>query len=192
MKEAAIDNDFVMHLAEIDWTLKELDEKVRLYFFGMEVCPIMHELVYTHEMEGGADFKDKTRALSFFQENIIQIKEMNSFLETDAKKQYYEIVFKEIYRDFKGILPEGIKDILKDWKSRASLGETHTVTMCFVLGCDVFLSDDDDSKELAKILKSKQAFSIRVYTRGEAMEALKKDFSKLNKHDRRALKHVPK
>ncbi len=192
MKEAAIDNDFVMHLAEINWTMKELNEKVGVFFSSMDICPIMHELVYTNEMQGGADFKDKTKAMSFFQNNIINEKKMNSFLETNAKKKYYEMVFKEIYRDLKGNLPAGIKNIFVDWVAHSSLGETHTVAMCCVLECDIFLSDDGDSKQLATILENKKAFSINVYNRSDAMKELVKDYSKLNKHDRRTLKHVPK
>lgn len=189
MREAAIDNDFVLHLAEINWQPEELYNKVKIYFSGMDLNPMMHELVYSHELDCGTDNDKVSRALEFFRLDVIKIKKIKSFLETDVKKKYYEVVFKEIYRDFRGDIPEGLNNIFIDWKSHASLGETHTIAMCFVIGCDVFLSDDGDSKKLARILESKKAFTINVYTRSEAMEKLKKDFSKLGKHDRRALKH---
>jgi len=192
MKEVAIDNDFVMHLAEIDWLQEELNDKVRILFLDIKVIPIMHELVYINELENGADCNNKTRALSFFSHGIMRKKEMSSFLDTNAKKKFYEIVLKEIYRDFKGDFPKGINDVFKDWRAQTSLGETHTVAMCFIIGCDLFLSDDDDSKKLARILENKRAFKVNVYKREEVIDNFKAELKDLNKHDRRTIKHVPK
>lgn len=193
-KEAAIDNDFVMHLAEIDnWSKEDHLNNVMTMFDELDVIPIMHELVYNKELCGGPDTTCKNNALSFFVNDIINVKYLSEIIDNQSKRQYYEIVFKEIYYDFKGNLPSNIKDIFKDWKNKASLGETHTVVMCFIMGCSIFLSDDDDSKKLSQVLKNKKSFKLDVYDRKKACDRIKElGAGVLNKKDRRILSHVPK
>lgn len=193
-KEAAVDNDFVTHLSEIDnWEQKKLMETVKLLFDELNISPVMHELVYTNELNVLSDSSNIKKALLFFENGIIKQKKIYDFLDTESKRKYYEMVFKEVYRDFKGNLPDSIKDIFKDWKKRASLGETHTVVMCFMINCDIFLSDDSGSETLAKILRSKKAFDVKVYNREKACERLKEIGSTaINKTDRRVLKHKAK
>ncbi len=44
--EAAIDNDFVMHLAEIDnWDRTELEDRIKVIMSELSVIAVMHELV---------------------------------------------------------------------------------------------------------------------------------------------------
>ena len=88
--EAAIDNDFIMHLAEIDnWSQDELEEKISIFFSELGVIPIMHELVYKHELKGGAETRNKEIALGFFKHNIVALKIINDFLDSEQKKKYY-------------------------------------------------------------------------------------------------------
>ena len=91
-------------------------------------------------------------------------------------------MFEEIYRDFKGELPEGY-DILDGWISNCSLGETHSVTMCFITGCSIFLSDDKGAVTLKDILMRKRAFNLDVYNRDAAIQRLKELKGGLNKKE---------
>ena len=192
--EAAIDNDFVMHLAEIDnWSKEEHLNYVRLMFEELGVSPIMHELVYANELYGGPDTWVKTKALLFFENDNIKQKMLDSIADSQAKRNYYKMIFEEIYRDFRGELSPEIQDVFKDWKSNSSLGETHTVVMCFMLECGIFLSDDNDAKRMALIINRKRSFDLKVYNRREACERIMEIGSaQLNKETRRRLSHVPK
>lgn len=191
--EAAIDNDFVMHLAEIDnWDQTELEDKIKVIMSELDVIAVMHELVYKYELEGGADSRYKEVALNFFRHGVLNINNIEDFLETEEKKQYYEIVLKELYYDFVGDFPCEISDVLKDWKAKASLGEVHTVTMCFIIGCDIFLSDDDDSKTLERIIRRKRAFEMKVFNREDVCNRLKERGTSLKKDVRKVIKHKPK
>lgn len=187
--EAAIDNDFAMQLADIDWEQDFLEKTMKIFFSELDVMPIMHELVYIHELEGGADTGCKNVAIDFFQKEIISLRELSSFLDTNQKKIYYEIVLKELYYDFMGEFPSEIKNVFNDWKAHASLGETHTAAMCFFIGCSIFLSDDKDSKQLGEVLKKKKAFDLNVYNRDEACKKLVEKGTTLNKNLRKVIKH---
>lgn len=191
-KVAAVDNDFVMHIAETEIKDRNLDDVVSTMFSDLKVEPIMHELVYKYELEGGADSKGKTIALNFFSEGIISQKLMADFLDSESKKNYYKTVLKKIYYDFKGPLPSSISDILIDWASSASLGETHTMAMCAMINCGIFLSDDKGSSKLAHILKRQYAFDVKTYNREEAIKYMTELGTSIKKHDRNALKHVAK
>lgn len=191
-KVAAVDNDFVMHIAETEFKDRNLVDVVSTMFSDMNVEPIMHELVYKHELEGGADSRGKPIALNFFSEGIISQKLVADFLDSDSKKNYYKTVLKKLYYDFKGPLPSSISDILSDWVSSASLGETHTMAMCAMIKCGIFLSDDKGSRELAHILKRQYAFNVKTYNREEAIKYMTELGTSIKKHDRNALKHVAK
>lgn len=192
--EAAIDNDFVMHLAEIDnWKQSELENVINTVFSETQVFPIMHELVYKHELDGGAESKYKSVALDFFAHGVMNIKRIDEFLDTEDKKIYYGYVFKEIYNDLKGCVPIDITDVLQEWKSSSSFGETHTAAMCVIIGCGIFLSDDNDSKELQGILKDKLAFDMKVYNRDEICGQIASSGKGIiNKKTRNIIKHKPK
>ena len=183
-----------MHLAEIDnWTQEKLASTTKLMFDELKVKPVMHELVYEKELKTGASVSSTMDPFLFFDRGIITQKEIKDIADSASKKKYYETVFKEIYRDFKGDLPDCIRNIFTDWVAHASLGETHTVVMCFVVGCDIFLSDDGDAKALAKIIHKKKAFDIEVHNREGVLEKIKAMGSTaINKSDRRVLKHKPK
>lgn len=187
--EVAIDNDFVMHLSEIDWEQEYLEKTIKTFFEELKITPVMHELVYDFELVSGAETEYKTISLVFFNHGLMKKKLFAEYLTTPIKEKYYEMILKEIYRDFKGEFPPSIKDVFKDWKSHASLGETHSVTMCFMTQMDIFLSDDNDSKKLKNILETKKQFTLNVYNREAACTRLKEMGTTLNKDLRKVIKH---
>lgn len=188
--DAAIDNDFMNHLAETklddDRQLKDI---VRSLFLGMGVSPVMHELVYCNEFDDeGNNEKIRDIGRSFISDGIVSIKKKSDYIKSKLEDQYYSTVFEEIYRDFKGDLP--VNDIWKEWKKQASLGETHTVTMCVFIKCGIFLSDDNDSRQLREIIDQRFNFSIKVYNRSQAVDYVKEQGKNtLKKRERRALAH---
>ncbi len=188
---AAVDNDFICHLAEIEWKNKDtnLSDIVEMLFQDMNVKPIMHEFVYKYELDDDGNIdRIRRQAKEFFDREIVSIKRNDDYLITKEQKIYYEYVFKEIYREFIGEVP--IRDIWNGWIKKASLGETHTVVMCSFVGCGIFLSDDKGSILLKQIIKDKFNFEICIYDRDKAVEMAKQSgHSKMNKGIRRALTH---
>lgn len=192
-KEAVIDNDFIEHLLQTDWPDEDggIASLVKDFFQDLQLKPIMHELVYEYElMDVSTPQEIKDTAGDFFDTGVVVKKDICAFLPDCTAKRYYEKVFREIYHDFKGDVPIG--DILGEWKRKCSLGEVHSTTMCVILECDVFLSDDDDSCKLQRIVKEKFSFDIQVQNRRAACDAIRKRGEKtlLNKKKRRALAHL--
>lgn len=191
-KEAAIDNDFLCHIAEIKLDNGiDLNELVKKFFAGMDVAPIIHTLVYKNESnDAGNSENTRNRINSFLSDNILSIKEKNEIVPSKAKEIYYQTVFEELYREFKGDIPENIKDIWEDWEKKASFGETHTVAMCCLIECGIFLSDDHGANLLKKIIAEKYNFAVEVYDRSEAVRYVQEHGkNNLVKWERKVLKH---
>ena len=58
------------------------------------------------------------------------------------------------------------------WIAGKSLGEIHPVSMRLICGCGIFLSDDDDSKYLKRIVDEDMLGSIEVYDRKEILNQI--------------------
>ena len=114
------------------------------------------------------------------------------FQGNSAKRTYYLSLVKRLYRSLRGEdLPVSGEAILTYWIRQQSLGELHSVSMCLVCGCGVFLSDDGDSKALKKIIETQMLGSIEVYNRKEFFDKhLSEGETKLGRKERRSLTHV--
>ncbi len=172
-RSAAIDNDFINHLAE---TRIEDDKLVCILgklFSAVEMEAIMHPLVYDNELP-----KNNQRVMRLFQDEVVHRVDFSDITgDIDAKKQYYAFLVKNFYFELLGEeFPESDERIPYHWKARSSLGEIHTCAMCLLCGCLIFLSDDRDSRELARIIEQKNMCSIKVYNR----KALIKDYKARN------------
>lgn len=101
-KEVAIDNDFLNHLLEINSHKYKGDttELIRRFFAALNVAPIMHPMVYTHE----AKVVPNAMRDVLFNDGTLSVKELQTIL--DARKggaNYYTMMVKNIYKDFKGV-----------------------------------------------------------------------------------------
>jgi hypothetical protein len=70
----------------------------------------------------------------------------------------------------------------------SSLGEVHSVALCVIRGCSIFLSDDGDSKQLKRIVEKYYLGNLNVYNRKELIESLSNP-QILSRHDRKAFSH---
>ena len=167
-EKAAIDNDFLVHLIETDISkagYKQEELYTHISGFLKEVSPeiIMHWMVYENElMDAGNNSQTRNFAKELFNEGVIGKYGWDKILlygETGEK--YYGYVLEELYKSWKGdTLP--VNDWKTEWKRKRSLGETHSIAMCVLIGCNVFLSDDKGSTTLANILNCKLSQSIQV------------------------------
>lgn len=76
MKEVAVDTDFLNHIVEttINEKEKSIYEVIEQVFKELEMCPIMHELVFKNEVEGGADNSTKEKVMALFSQEIVRKK----------------------------------------------------------------------------------------------------------------------
>ena len=188
---AATDNDFISHLAETKLPIEKLTSILRIVFSELELTAIMHPLVYEKEL-----VHSNERIKTFFTENIVQKVEFaDIFQEDDTKQKYYIFLLKELYKSLRDdeLIRMPDKQLLTYWKSRSCLGEIHSAAMCLICGCNIFLSDDGDSKKLADIIKSKFPNSINVYNRKDLIDKhLQEGVTKYPSNTRSKLTHKPR
>lgn len=185
---AVVDNDFVNHLAESNLVDERLVDVLKVIFSELELTAIMHPLVYQKEL-----LQDNVRIRLLFENNVIQKTEFSDiFQEDSSRKNYYIYLVKNLYRAFSGKeLPVSGENVLSYWVRKASLGEIHSVSMCLVCGCGIFLSDDKDSKALMNQITRMSIGSISVYNRKELIDKhMEVGETKLNRPERNSLTHA--
>lgn len=185
---AVIDNDFTDHLAGCHLSNERLIEVLKLVFTELGLSAVMHPLVYQYEL-----LIDKDRIKLLFEHNIISKAEFSDmFLGNNGRKQYYIDLIEDLYELLTGNKPPiSGENILTSWVRGKSLGEVHSVAMCLLCGCGIFLSDDGDSKQLKSILDKKTIGTIDVYSREDFINKhMSEGETKLNRKERKSLTHV--
>lgn len=203
---AAIDNDFLCHLMETDLTKAGYQQESLHDFiseFLRQISPevVMHCVVYENELMYSSNSQTlRTAAKQLFDEGVIRKYDWNEIFPDAVREKYYEMVLEDLYESWKGE-PFPVVNWKQDWQRKSSLGETHTIAMCVMIGCRIFLSDDKGAAALAGILDQKLAdgiqvcgidtaadgqVSLKVYNRAESL----REISFGNKKLRRALGHT--
>lgn len=101
------------------------------------------------------------------------------FQGDEGKKAYYMFLVPELYNALMGRRFPEDKDVFTFWIRQNSLGEIHSVSMCLVSECAIFLSDDGDSKALKNIVNQRAMGAIEVFNRNEIVKQYKKVVQKL-------------
>ena len=160
-KKAAVDNDFLEKLVSIEKF--NAFELICLCCESFNVDPIIHSLVYDNEVQQEHPITKK-----LIDGNVLSILACESFIPSMAEQIYYEIVVRDLYYKLKEKELD-LKDIFKEWKRQESLGEIHSISMCILIKCDIFLSDDNDSKEIRRLAQSSTRFikDIQILNRNE-------------------------
>jgi hypothetical protein len=184
---AAIDTDFLNHVVSMKCLQSDISAILIKMFSTHSIECIMHPLVYKHEVQS-------SKPLFLFTSKIIQVPSLSDIFEDETQKQYYcEILVPELYKQLTGeVYPIDASNILNQWKSGKSFGEVHTVSMCLLCGCALFLSDDHGSKQLQQIIETTSMGSVKVYNRSEFLDfCSENDSSLLPRATRRAFTHKP-
>lgn len=164
-RKVVVDTDFLNHMVAI----RDFDA-YRLICRCCEVLsvdPVIHFLVYDKEV-----VKDHPVTKQLVTTSVLEIIPFQSFLPLGAEA-YYKIIVEELYAHIHGRVIE-LKDIFTEWKYLVSLGEIHSLSMCYFIKCDIFLSDDEGSQKLqrAAAQKLKILSDVRVYTRKDVSDRL--------------------
>ena len=183
-----IDNDSLCHLADTNLPEDTIVRDVKRLFEGYNSVAIVHPLVYKNEVPPSNHTINR-----FFDEKIIQAPKIEDVYQSDElKKQYYILTLLDLYRSYFGVeleIPED--EIFLTWKKKCSLGELHSLVMCLVCDCQIFISDDKDSKAIKTLIESKLHTSIKVFDRKEAFNNLPQDEKqKIPSAERKRLSHI--
>lgn len=158
---ACVDTDFLIHVAETKCAAIDLLKYLAIAFEKLCLCGVMHLLIYEKELP-----QDTPVIQQVFEAQIIQVVDLDALFsgeDGEARKAYYSFLVPELFKKLKGEkLP--VEDIFNEWKRKCSFGEVHSIALCLVFGCRLFLSDDSDSKQLRKFIDSDLA-TFEVLTR---------------------------
>lgn len=185
---AAIDNDFINHLAEAKISDEDLVELLNIIFKDLKLTVIIHPLLYKNEV-----MKEYQRVKLLFDKGIINQITLSDIFEDDPeKKKYYFHLIAEFFGYLNDQdLPVTGEDILSYWMKDKSLGEIHSLAMCLITTCGLFLSDDEDAQKLRKYIYRHLCKKVRVYDRSLLIdEHLKKGENQIGRTQHRSLAHV--
>lgn len=191
---ALVDTDFVIHIARIKRDCEKICDLLREVFLRLEVDAAVHPLVYDHEMPKTDEIINK-----FFDDDIIARPSFTEIFDgCDNKDAYYTYVVSELYCRFKGLYQESdyqgldYHDVYTYWEKGESLGEIHSIALCMVFCCGMFLSDDGDSKQIEKFAREVCTGTLRVYNRKDIISIAQEQGFNLfgNREDRRAFAYT--
>lgn len=193
-KTAAIDADFVNKLLESkldaneNESIKKLIECLAKIFTDLRLKAIIHPLVYDNELLFSAD-----KVKKLFDSGVIaKIGFADVFNGDESKKAYYTFLVEELFYHINGeSFPVSGQEVLSYWIAKKNLGEVHSLAMCLVLPCGIFLSDDGHSKQLGVYIKTELNGTVDVYNRNELIDKhLDEAAVGLNRRQRQALTHT--
>lgn len=182
---ACVDTDFIIHIAETKCSVDDLLKYLTIAFEKKKLSGVMHPLVYEKELP-----QDKPIIQDIFSEKIVRVVDLKGvFADKDgeARKAYYSFLVPELFKKLTGkSFP--VQDIFSEWRRKCSFGEIHSIALCLVCGCVLFLSDDNDSKRLQKLIKTDFGI-VAVSSRSEFFNSdeLKSD---IPRRIRKQLAHV--
>lgn len=184
-KSVAIDNDFLQKSLEMHRDEERIIQILSALFACLEREPIIHPLVLQHEVlrTGLAE--------KIFAQHIIDCPVWEDIHQNDANKMlFYGVVVSELYYKLLGLkLDMGKETVFTYWKRGSNLGEIHSVAMCLLCGCGMFLSDDGDSQKLRQILQDYFNTNIAVYTRQDVSDIAREKAVGIPRSDLKSFAH---
>lgn len=142
--KAVIDADFFRNATEHD-------NGVTLFLRilnGLDMQPVMHEFVAETELHQNKYLKQ------VMQTGQIVVIRYGDYLQNDAEKEEYKEYFLEAFERINRYDFPQNEDIYQYSHRQESLGEIRSFYMALKMGCPYFMSDDGDSKTLARNFSS--------------------------------------
>lgn len=162
---AVFDTDFIHHICETKLDMEKICTILCRLLQTMQLQGVMHPLVYKNEL------LQNNRTRELFDQKVIAVPSFAEIFQGDPAKQiYYCAIMPELYKRMNGKVLPPDWDVLSSWAAKENLGEIHAITMCFLCGCALFLSDDGDSKKLKNLVEGEMPHALTVYNRAEFME----------------------
>lgn len=169
-KTAVVDTDFLLKLSESNLSydkktsIAKLIEVVEAIFSDLDLNVVVHPLVHQNEL-----ISPNECICELFAKRLIERASFDDILQGDSEKTaYYTYLVMELYHLINGVsFPFEESAVLYKWCSGKSLGEVHSLSMCLVCKCGLFLSDDADSKKIEVIIRDNFGGCVKVYKRKE-------------------------
>ena len=185
---AVVDNDFLSHITESNLDDTRLVAVLKTVFLDLGLTAVMHPLVFDNEL-----LRATERVMLLFHREVVYKAEFPDIFQGDSgKKEYYIFLVTQMYKSLTGkSFPVSGNDVLTFWIRRNSLGEVHSIAMCLVCGCSIFLSDDNDSKRLKAYIDRMAIGNINVLNRNEFIQKhMLEGENKLSRAEKRSLTHA--
>lgn len=187
-RDAVFDADFLNHICDTELNIDRVNGILSALLEKIDKRGIVHPLVHQEEFQIPNECRQ-----SLFDRGTISIPNFDDIFQQDeTRKNYYCLVLvPELYKQLNGKqLPENW-DVLTNWMAGQNLGEIHSIAMCLICGCTLFLSDDHGSQRAIQALAENQmpnAINIEVYNRSQFLEEVGVDAG-ISRKERRALAH---
>ena len=165
---ALIDNDFLSHSLDMKKEEDEICDVLSQVFKALDKTPVIHPWIATYEI-----LKNDKMVNKVISESIVYVASWSNVHNgDDNQKIYYQILFKELYKKISGKQLEAV-DIFTYCVRGQSLGELHNIATCMFCGCNLILSDDEDTKIFKRIISQTATCNFSVYTRSEVVERIR-------------------
>ena len=182
---AVLDTDFLSHISKINKPIEEIERLFITVLDELFIHPFVHPLVFEHEIP-----KDNHALNSFFAKKIVLLPSFEDLLGSSPEKNaYYSFLVSELYKKLTGHVSLDYQDVFSFWQVNTSLGEVHCIALCAVIGCSLFLSDDNGAKKLYYTLNEYCCTKLNIFNRKDLIEMLRGKTT-LTKEERRAFAHV--
>lgn len=183
---AIIDADFVIKISSME---KPTEEIIRI---SQEIFDSLHMKVFIHPLVRKNELPLEREAISqILSSNVIQSPEFMELFQGDPDKEaYYCYIVPELFKILTGEEFPDVQRVFTYWVRKKSLGEVHSVSLCIVCGCGIFLSDDYDSKYLEQIVRERMLGNLHVYNRQEVIARyMETEAPRLDRAERRSFSH---
>lgn len=188
-KTAVVDTDFTIHIAQSKMPAEDILHVLKLVLEELGISAAVHPLVYDHEIP-----RDNIVVVQLFAERILEKAEFSDIFQGDdakEKRAYYIMLLSDLYFSLKqSAFPAPKGQELEYWARMQSFGEVHSLAMCLVCECGIFLSDDGDSKWLKTYIEQKSIGKVEVYNRRELLDKhMKEGNTSISRDIRHSLSH---
>lgn len=187
-----VDTDFLIHFTESKIEPCDLCEDLKTIMKSLNKNAIMHCLVKKYELSH-LNEQQKQIIDNMFNQNIILEVSLEDIHQNDSEtKSYYIFLIEELYQVINGEkFPKSGQAVLTHWIHKKNLGEIHSIAVCLMYGCCIFLSDDGGSKDLAQYIITNYSHTINVYNRKNLMD-LESIRQNIDRKTRRIIAHIIK
>ena len=181
---ALIDNDFLTHSIETKMDEKSKCVLLNSIFDVLNKNPMIHPWISNFEV-----MWDNQKINSVISKSKIQKATWDDIHgNQSAQIAYYKFLFKELFKKIHGTSFD-TSDIFTYCVRRQSLGELHNITACMICGCNMILSDDNDTKNFKRLIERTMICDFCVYTRSELVEKIKELDGAPSRNELRAFAH---
>lgn len=182
---ALVDNDFFNQIIIIKRNKKDICSILSNIFEALGKTPMLHPWISEYEALFHNDIID-----AIFDNSIITKSTWPDIHRGDKSRElYYSLMFRDFYKKVYGVPLDVALDIYTYHIAGQSLGEIHNITACICCGCNLILSDDNDTINFKRIISQTVICDFEIYNRADLVEQIRAFDNTLKRADLKAFSH---